>query len=141
MRHDAGSSGCCRSVLKSVPRLLFVDDDPMLLRSLGRLFARDRGRWDMTFAGSGRQGIDVIESVAIDLLVTDLHMPDIAGTEVLAAAKRCSPDAPRILLTGRPDAAIGLDAHLVFAKDRIIELRDVVAGLLAGWTSRHRMVN
>jgi YesN/AraC family two-component response regulator len=113
------------------PVVLFVDDDHLVLRALARIFERDRTRWNLTFATGGRQGLEILETTTVDLLVTDLQMPDIDGAQILAAAKRRSPDARRIVLTGTPDDAEGLDAYLVLPKDRIWELRDVVVGLLA----------
>jgi CheY-like chemotaxis protein len=99
--------------------LLFVDDDLTLLRVIGRVLGGESGRWSMIFATHARRGIDILASSVIDVLVTDLEMPDAGGAEVIAAAKRNSPGAVRILMTGAPHKANGLDAHVASSIERI----------------------
>ncbi len=41
-------------------RILFVDDEPMVLKGLQRTLRKMRQDWDMTFASSGREALDVL---------------------------------------------------------------------------------
>jgi CheY-like chemotaxis protein len=84
-------------------RVLIVDDDPAILRSLRDVLELDGHR--IVTAGGGQDGIDVFRSALacgepFDLVVTDLGMPFIDGRRVAAAVKENSATTPVILLTG-----------------------------------------
>lgn len=86
-------------------RVLFVDDDPMLLAGLRNALRRYRNEWDMTFVCGGREGRAAVEAERFDALVSDVRMPDVDGQEVLRAARQHSPDTVRIVLSGQTDPA------------------------------------
>jgi signal transduction histidine kinase/ActR/RegA family two-component response regulator/HAMP domain-containing protein len=84
-------------------RLLLVDDDPMLLRSLQDILRED-GHVVAPTSG-GQAGINAFTSACersepYDLVITDLGMPYVDGRKVAAAIKSLSPATPVILLTG-----------------------------------------
>jgi signal transduction histidine kinase/ActR/RegA family two-component response regulator len=84
-------------------RLLIVDDDPILLRSLRDVLEQD-GQF-VTAAGDGASGIEAFEaalaeSKGFDAVITDLGMPGIDGRRVASAIKQVAPAIPVILLTG-----------------------------------------
>jgi CheY-like chemotaxis protein len=84
-------------------RLLIVDDDPILLRSLRDVLEQD-GQF-VTSAADGASGIAAFEaaqaqSKPFDAIITDLGMPGVDGRRVASAIKRASPKTPVILLTG-----------------------------------------
>src|SRR6188768_1738732 len=117
-------------------RILLVDDDPVLLKSLSDALETD-GHTVMT-ANGGRDGIDTFRQAheggkAYSVVVTDLGMPYIDGRQVANAVKAMSPGSPVILLTGwgqRLQAEGDLPAHvdLVLAKPpRLRELREALA--------------
>ena len=81
-------------------RLLLVDDEPDVVDALRRLFHRD---YDIITAEGGREALDILARIRIDLIICDQRMPDITGDQVLAAARTCQPEAVRILLTGYSD--------------------------------------
>jgi CheY-like chemotaxis protein len=117
-------------------RILLVDDDPVLLKSLSDALEGD-GHSVVTATG-GRDGIDTFREAhenrkSFAVVVTDLGMPYIDGRQVANAVKALSPDSPVILLTGwgqRLQAEGDLPAHvnLVLAKPpRLRELREALA--------------
>jgi CheY-like chemotaxis protein len=80
-------------------RILVIDDDPHLLKSL-RDFLENDGHTVIT-AGGGQEGIDFFrDSGAFDLVITDLGMPYVDGRAVASAVKVASPGTPVIMLTG-----------------------------------------
>lgn len=84
-------------------RVLIVDDDPAILRSLCDVLELDGHR--VVTAGGGQEGIDAFQSAAgrgepFELVVTDLGMPFVDGRRVAEAIKERSPATPVILLTG-----------------------------------------
>jgi len=84
-----------------IATLLFVDDEPNILNALRRLF-RPHGYRILT-AGSGPDGLAILDSEAVDLVVSDMRMPEMSGAEFLAEVRTRKPDAVRILLTGYAD--------------------------------------
>jgi response regulator RpfG family c-di-GMP phosphodiesterase len=86
---------------KTRPRILLVDDEKSILDSLYR-FCRQR-KWDAFRANSGAEGLGFLESENVDIIVSDMRMPNMDGAEFLSKARTKRPDAVRILLTGYAD--------------------------------------
>lgn len=81
--------------------ILLVDDEANILSSLKRLF-RAQGYKILT-ATSGQAGLEVLEENAIDLIVSDMRMPEMDGATFLAQVAARWPDTVRMLLTGFAD--------------------------------------
>jgi DNA-binding NtrC family response regulator len=90
------------------PKILIVDDEENILHSLKRLFRKKE--YDILTAKSGAEGLEVLDSHDIDLIISDLKMPIMNGVEFLAQAKERNPDALRIMLTGHADVKAVMDA-------------------------------
>ncbi|HTY03581.1 MAG TPA: HD domain-containing phosphohydrolase [Rhodocyclaceae bacterium] len=81
--------------------LLFVDDEASILSSLKRLF-RPHGYKILT-AGGGAEGLAVLEKEHVDLVVSDMRMPEMDGAHFLEQVRDRWPQVVRILLTGYAD--------------------------------------
>ncbi len=81
--------------------ILFVDDEPSILAALRRLF-RPQG-YRVLLAESGAAGLDLLAQESVDLVVSDMRMPEMDGVQFLEAVRRHTPDALRLLLTGYAD--------------------------------------
>jgi signal transduction histidine kinase/ActR/RegA family two-component response regulator len=84
-------------------RILIVDDDPMLIKSLRDILEQDGHA--VTVADGGQKGIDTFTSAlargtAFAAVITDLGMPYVDGRKVAASVKAASAQTPVILLTG-----------------------------------------
>jgi len=88
--------------------LLFVDDESNILSSLRRLF-KPLG-YKLFFANSGAAGLEILEQQSIDLIVSDMRMPEMDGADFLGRAARKWPDTIRLLLTGHSDMATTIKA-------------------------------
>jgi HD-like signal output (HDOD) protein len=84
-------------------RILFVDDDKQLLRSLGRMLWGVRNRWDMAFAESGQQALELLSRQPFDVIVADMRMPGMDGTQLLGRVLRDYPWVMRLMLSGDTD--------------------------------------
>jgi response regulator RpfG family c-di-GMP phosphodiesterase len=89
-------------------KILFVDDEENVLRSLRRLFI-DEG-YEIFTVTSAREGLEVLRDNEIAVIISDQRMPQMSGEEFLESAKRIRPDSVRIILTGYADAATAIDA-------------------------------
>lgn len=79
-------------------QILCVDDEPNILQSLKRVFRREP--YEVHLVASGEEGLKVLESHPIDLVISDNRMPNVTGVEFLAAVKARWPDTVRIILSG-----------------------------------------
>mgnify|MGYP006178134753 CR=1 FL=1 len=84
----------------SLPKVLCVDDEPGLLRSLRWLL---RGQYEVAVASSGFDGLALLGAENFDVVISDQRMPGMTGTEFLERAKQVSPRSIRLLLTGYSD--------------------------------------
>jgi|CXWL01.1.fsa_nt_gi diguanylate cyclase (GGDEF)-like protein/PAS domain S-box-containing protein len=88
--------------------LLFVDDDPNVLKALRRLFRHES--YVIYLAAGGAEGLDILRQHAVDLIISDMRMPEMNGAEFLAQAVEHWPETIRILLTGYADLQSTIDA-------------------------------
>ncbi|MGL4605330.1 MAG: HD domain-containing phosphohydrolase [Iodobacter sp.] len=88
--------------------LLCVDDEVNILSSLRRLL-RSTGYRILT-AESGPAALRILEQEPVDLIISDMRMPEMSGAEFLALAHESWPTTPRILLTGYADMQSTIDA-------------------------------
>jgi signal transduction histidine kinase len=115
-------------------RLLLIDDDAQLLKSLQDTLELDGHI--ITTANDGRTGIEAFRNAPADMpfaaVVTDLGMPRIDGRAVARAIKEISPATPVILLTGwgqRPEAGSEALPHIDCIVGKPPKLRDLRAAL------------
>lgn len=84
-------------------RILFVDDDPAILRSLRAAFRNDRHRWDTMFAPGGHAAMSLLAETSFDLIVSDMRMPEIDGVTLLEYVREQFPAMGRVILSGSTD--------------------------------------
>ncbi|MEO9523928.1 HD domain-containing phosphohydrolase [Marinobacter alexandrii] len=82
-------------------KLLLVDDEDNILRSLQRVLRKEP--YELTTATSGDQAIGLMEEQGFDLVISDARMPGMDGPTLLATIKKKDPSCIRILLTGYAD--------------------------------------
>jgi two-component system NtrC family sensor kinase len=82
-------------------RLLLVDDEENILRSLRRVLRR--GDWQIETAPDGQEGLKVFEQFKPGVVISDFRMPGMNGVDFLARVKELEPHAQRIMLTGQAD--------------------------------------
>jgi response regulator RpfG family c-di-GMP phosphodiesterase len=81
--------------------LLFVDDEPSILSALRRLFRPEGYR--ILVAEGGTSGLAILEQETVDLIISDMRMPEMDGATFLRQARARRPETIRILLTGYAD--------------------------------------
>lgn len=81
--------------------LLLVDDEPNIVRALGRLLRRDGYR--ILTASSAKDAFAILASNDVQVIISDQRMPEMCGTEFLAQVKGLYPDTIRIVLSGYTD--------------------------------------
>jgi len=89
-------------------KLLIVDDEENIIKSLKRLFRQDE--YKVYTANSGENAAEMFSKVKFDLVISDMRMPGMNGAELLEKVKDKDPSCVRILLTGYADMNLTIDA-------------------------------
>ncbi|MGA9668862.1 MAG: response regulator [Terracidiphilus sp.] len=82
-------------------RLLFVDDDRMVLDGLRRALHGMRNEWEMKFADGPLAALEVLDREPFDAIISDMRMPVMDGAELLERVKERHCDVVRIILSGQ----------------------------------------
>lgn len=85
--------------MKRKHRLLLIDDSREILETLEAFLKR---KYEITTAGNGFDGLEILEQNenSIDLVITDLMMPELNGVGVISILKKKYPGMPVIAITG-----------------------------------------
>ncbi|MEZ4649503.1 MAG: HDOD domain-containing protein [Candidatus Eisenbacteria bacterium] len=118
-------------------RLLFVDDEPRILQGIKRMLRTRRREWEVETAEGGREALELMEARPVDVIVTDMRMPQMDGAELLVATQARHPETIRIVLSGYADRDASLRTILVahqfaskpFSADELIVTLDRACSL------------
>lgn len=83
--------------------ILFVDDEPRVLDGLKRLLRGLRNDWDVFFATSGQEALKRLDKEPIDVIVSDMLMPEMDGAHLLGEVMQRHPHIVRIILSGQAE--------------------------------------
>jgi DNA-binding response OmpR family regulator len=123
-------------------RILVVDDEAAIRRTLTQLFTRMG--YQAAEAASGQEALEQIAAQRFDLVILDIRMPDMDGTEVLKAARPTASNTVFILLTahGTLDSAIVAIRHGAF--DYLVKpspVQEIARAVEAGLAERQRRLS
>ena len=119
-----------RAEQRQIPQsldVLLVEDNPgdaRLVEALledGAADLTDGGPVELTHVDSLGAGLDALDEGSPDLLLLDLDLPDSAGMETLDRALDRTEGVPVIVLTGRPEEDLGLEAVRRGAQDYLVK--------------------
>jgi HD-like signal output (HDOD) protein len=91
-------------------RVLFVDDETLVLQGLQRMLRPLRHEWDMEFVESGSLALNRLATTSFDVVVSDMRMPVMDGAQLLNEVMRRHPRTVRIILSGHADQDLVLKA-------------------------------
>ena len=97
------------------PRILIVDDEPSM-RDMLRIVLRRDG-FDVVLASNGAEAIAILEKERVDLLLSDIRMPDVGGVDVLRAAKGLNRDIIAFMMTAFASTDSAVEAMRLGAVD------------------------
>lgn len=84
-------------------RILFVDDDDLVLETIESMFKTTRNEWDLCFAHSGSEALQLMEKQPADVVVSDMRMPKMNGATLLNEIMHRHPRTVRFILSGYAD--------------------------------------
>jgi DNA-binding NarL/FixJ family response regulator len=126
-------------------RLLLIDDHPLFVDGFATMIAQARPDWRFAAAHSSTDGVALLAADPdFDLVIVDLQLPDHDGFATIAAIAATCPHLPRLVISGREDAAARMRAQAAGASgfivkslppDRMIALIDDVAAGRSGFAA------
>jgi HD-like signal output (HDOD) protein len=87
-------------------RIVFVDDDELVLRSIRRLLRGKEKDWDLVFLSDGHAALRELDRAPVDVIVSDVQMATMGGSKLLATIQERHPDVARIVLSGETDPSV-----------------------------------
>jgi two-component system response regulator HydG len=91
-----------------VPNILVVDDDINICEALSLILIK-RG-WNVEVANTGREALQKAETVAFNVALLDIRLPDIEGTKLLKLLPKTTPKMIKIMVTGYPELRNAVEA-------------------------------
>lgn len=98
-------------------KILIVEDNPMVVKSLE--FKLKKEGYDVSISIDGKNAIEQLESNDFDLVLTDLMLPFISGSELIEYIKKSQPNMPIIVLSTSTQEDIIMEAFTMGVDDFI----------------------
>ena len=96
-------------------KVLVLDDDKLVLKAVSEVLRRDG--YDVLALADPLEAIATAKDPAIDVVVSDIRMPNLSGLDVLKAFKQAQPDVEVILMTGHASLETAVEAVKAGAYD------------------------
>jgi DNA-binding response OmpR family regulator len=102
-----------------MPRILVIEDEELMLKTLG--FRLKKDGYEVLSAMDGKQGLEILETTEVDMVITDIMLPFVSGLEIVSKIKSNpeTKDLPVIILSGVGLEKIVLEAFELGADDFI----------------------
>ena len=84
-------------------RILFVDDEAMLLEMYRLVFEQDQDRWDIQFAAGAKEALEMMAREPFDVIVSDMRMPGMSGADLFQEVMKLYPKTSRLIMSGYAD--------------------------------------
>src|SRR5512134_1395122 len=105
------------SVTTAPPRVLVVDDERSMRELLSIVLKRDG--YEVLVADDGVRAIELLKKQRVDILITDIRMPQMSGVDVLREAKTIDPEIISIVMTAFASTDTAVEALRLGAADYV----------------------
>lgn len=118
--------------MSDLKTILFVDDEQFVLDGLSRLLREFRNTWKVKFALNGKDALDILKQEQIDMIITDVRMPEMSGLDLLEIlrSEENTRNIPVVILTGDQERTLkrqALDLGAVDLLNKPINKEDLVS--------------
>jgi len=96
---------------ENLKKVLIVDDEETLTWSMARSLSKDKDNYEVLIANNGREALNFLEKNKIDLVISDIRMPDINGLDLLVRIKKEYPQTKVIIMTAYGSADVQKEAN------------------------------
>ena len=98
-------------MLKSLKKVLIVDDEETLTWSMARSLSKDKDKYEVIIANNGKEALNLLKKNKIDLVISDIRMPDINGLDLLVKIKKEYPQTRVIIMTAYGSSDVQKEAN------------------------------
>ena len=100
-----------KGMVKNLKRVLIVDDEETLTWSMARSLSRDKDKYEVIIANNGREALNLLKINNVDLVISDIRMPDINGLDLLVKIKKEYPQTKVIIMTAYGSSDVQREAN------------------------------
>jgi two-component system chemotaxis response regulator CheB len=124
------------SMADNLKKVLIVDDEETLTWSMARSLSKDKDNYEVLIANNGGEALNFLEKNKIDLVISDIRMPDINGLDLLVKIKKEYPQTKVIIMTAYGSADVQKEAnqrgslYYVEKPFEISDLRKIIIDLI-----------
>lgn len=115
-------------MLKNLKKVLIVDDEETLTWSMAKSLSKDKDKYDVIIANNGREALGLLKNNKIDLVISDIRMPDINGLDLLVKIKKDYPQTKVIIMTAYGSSDVQKEANRrgsLFYVEKPFEISDI----------------
>ena len=123
-------------MVENLKKVLIVDDEETLTWSMARSLSKDKDNYEVLIANNGSEALNFLEKNKIDLVISDIRMPDINGLDLLVKIKKEYPQTKVIIMTAYGSADVQKEAnqrgslYYVEKPFEISDLRKIIIDLI-----------
>jgi DNA-binding response OmpR family regulator len=113
---------------KNLKKVLIVDDEETLTWSMSKSLSKDRDKYEVIIANNGREALHQLKKNDIDLVISDIRMPDINGLDLLVKVKKEFPQTKVIIMTAYGSSDVQKEANRrgsLFYIEKPFEINDI----------------
>lgn len=96
---------------KPEKKILIVDDEEDITWTLTKRLSKDNDKFEVLCANSGREALGILNRVSVDMVITDVRMPEVSGLELLLKIKDRFPSTKVIIMTAYGSSDIQKEAN------------------------------
>jgi DNA-binding response OmpR family regulator/predicted regulator of Ras-like GTPase activity (Roadblock/LC7/MglB family) len=98
-------------MVQPAKKVLIVDDEETLTWSMSKSLSKDRDKYSIFIGNTGKEALEVLKNNAVDLVITDIRLPDINGLDLLTAIRNDYPNTKVIIMTAYGSSDIQKEAN------------------------------
>jgi DNA-binding response OmpR family regulator len=113
---------------KGLKKVMIVDDEETLTWSMAKSLAKDRDKYEVMIANNGREALQLLKINKVDLVISDIRMPDINGLDLLVMVKKEYPETKVIIMTAYGSSDVQKEANQrgsLFYIEKPFEISDI----------------
>jgi len=113
---------------EGLKKVLIVDDEETLTWSMAKSLSKDRDKYEVIIANNGKEALSLLKKDKIDLVISDIRMPDINGLDLLVRIKMEHPQTKVIIMTAYGSSDVQKEANRrgsLFYIEKPFEINDI----------------
>lgn len=114
--------------MKNLKKVLIVDDEETLTWSMAKSLSKDRDKYEVIIANNGKEAINILKKNKVDLVITDIRMPDINGLDLLVKIRKEYPEIKVIIMTAYGSSDVQKEANRrgsIYYVEKPFEISDI----------------